>query len=162
MITDKMQAALNAQMNAEMYSSYLYLSMAAYFESRNLQGFAHWMHQQAKEEWVHAMKFYKFINDRMGRVIVREIEAPKTEWASPLEVFEDVAAHEAKVTALIGKLVEQAAAEKDHATAVFLNWFVQEQVEEEASADYIVQTLRAVGDSVGGLYQLDHRLGKRE
>ena len=162
MITDKMQAALNAQMNAEMYSSYLYLSMAAWFESKNLLGFAHWMHQQAKEEWAHGMKFYKFIHDRLGRVIVRGIDAPKTEWSTPLEAFEDVAAHEAKVTALIHKLAEQAAGEKDYATTVFLNWFIQEQVEEESSADYIVQTLRATKESVGGLYQLDHRLGKRE
>lgn len=161
MITDKMQASLNAQMNAEMYSSYLYLSMAAYFESQNLLGFANWMHVQAKEEWEHAMKFYKFINDRRGRVIIRQIDAPPTEWDCPLALFQDVAAHEAKVTALIDKLAEQAAQEKDHATAVFLHWFINEQVEEEANVDQVVQTLKAIKDSVGGLYQLDHQLGKR-
>ena len=161
MITEKMQAALNAQMNAEMYSSYLYLSMAAYFESVNLLGFAAWMHVQAKEEWGHAMKFYKFINDRRGRVILRQIEAPPTQWDAALDVFEDVAKHEAKVTGLICKLADQAAEEKDHATAVFVQWFITEQVEEEANVDQIVQTLKAVKGSVGGLYQLDHRLGKR-
>ncbi len=161
MLSKKMLAALNRQINAELYSSYLYLSMAAWLESENLKGFAHWMQVQAQEEQGHAMKFYKFVNDRLGKVTLAAIDAPPDSWSSPAAVFADVCKHEAKVTGLIHDLAELAAADKDHATSVFLQWFITEQVEEEATANEVLAVLKAVKDSVGGLYQLDHRLGKR-
>jgi ferritin len=161
MLSKKMQAALNKQLNAEMYSSYLYLSMAAWLEAQNLKGMAHWMKAQAKEEHGHAMKFFDFILDRLAEVNLAQIAAPATSWASPLAAFEAVRRHEAKVTGLISDLAEQAAAEKDHATAVFLHWFINEQVEEEAAASEILGKLEAIGDSVGGLHVLDHHMGKR-
>ena len=133
MLNEKVQKALNAQFNAEMYSSYLYLSMNAWFKSINLDGFANWMFQQAKEELVHAMKFYDFINQRGGRVIPAAIDAPPHEWDTPLKVFEATLEHEQKVTGMINHLVEIAGAERDHATHIFLQWFVTEQVEEEES-----------------------------
>jgi len=162
MPNNKMMDALNKQINAELYSSYLYLAMAAYFESINLRGFAQWMSVQAKEEAGHAMKIYKYVIDRGGRVTLTEIAAPPKEWKSPLEAFSDVLKHERKVTGLINKLADQAANAKDHATSVFLNWFVSEQVEEEASAVEIVEKLKVVKDSAGSLLMLDHHLGKRE
>jgi ferritin len=161
MLSKKMLAALNKQLNAELYSSYLYLSMAAWLETQNLKGIAQWMRVQAKEEHAHGMKFFDFVVDRMSEVSLAAIDAPPGSWASPLAVFEDTCKHEAKVTGLIHGLTEQAAAEKDHATGVFLQWFISEQVEEEATANEILGKLQAIGDSVGGLHVLDHHLGKR-
>ncbi len=161
MLNEKIQKALNDQINAEMYASYLYLSMATYFESKNLSGFARWMAAQAGEENGHAMRIYKFVTERGGRVTLQKIDAPPSDWASPLAVFEDAYAHERKVTGMIDKLVEMAAAEKDHATSVMLQWFINEQVEEESTADDIVQKLKMVGESANGLFMLDHALGKR-
>ncbi len=161
MLSKKIQDALNAQINAEMYSSYLYLAMAAHFEAANLKGFANWMQVQATEEYGHAMKFYKYIQDRMGRVTLTAIAAPPAEWASPLAAFEEVARHEAKVTGLINELMNLAQAEKDHATAGVLQWFVNEQVEEEASAADVVNMLKAIKDSTNGLFMIDHQLAKR-
>ena len=161
MIKKKMEDALNEQMNAELYSSYLYLSMAAYFESTNLGGFANWMTVQAQEELMHAMKFYRYIIERGGRVSLRTIEGPETEWKSALDVFEHVSKHEQKVTALIDKLVDLEIEEGDHATSSFLRWFVDEQVEEESSADAVVQKLKLAGDSSGGLFMLDNEFGQR-
>ncbi len=161
MISPKMQDALNKQLNAELYSAYLYRSMAAYFESLFLRGLAHWMTVQAGEEEVHAKKFFEFINDRGGRVLLAAIEAPPTEWSSPLAVFEEVYKHEREVTGLIHDLVGLAAKEKDPASHAFLQWFVTEQVEEEASAEEVVAKLKMVGESKGGLLVLDHHLGKR-
>ena len=129
MIEKAMQEAMNEQINKELFSSYLYLSMAAYFEDKNLPGFAHWMRLQADEEREHAMKFYDFILERGGRVILKAIDAPKTEWSSSLEVAEEVAAHEAKVTASINALYELALKEKDYPAQVMLQWFISEQVE---------------------------------
>jgi ferritin len=157
-----MEDAINKQINAELYSSYLYLSMAAWFESVNLPGFAKWMEVQAKEEHSHAMKFYKHVNERLGRVKLAAIDAPPTQWNSPLAAFQAVAAHEAKVTSLINALVDRAAKEKDYASNAMLQWFVTEQVEEEANADEIVAKLKMAGDSKGSLLVLDHHLGKRE
>jgi ferritin len=137
MVKKKIEAALNKQLNAELYSSYLYLSMSAYFQSINLPGFANWMRVQTQEELVHAMKFYDFINERGGRVMLQKIDSPPTKWASPLNVFESAYKHEQKVTGLINDLVNLAVGEKDHATNIFLQWFVTEQVEEEASADEV-------------------------
>ena len=161
MISDKIQDAFNAQLNAETYSAYLYWSMAAYFDSINLSGFSNWMRCQAQEEMVHAMKFYSFINERGGRVLMKTIEAPPTRWDSPMSAFEAVYAHEQKVTGLINDLVDLAIAEKDHAANAFLQWFVNEQVEEEASADEVVQKLKLVADAPGGLFILDQELGTR-
>jgi ferritin len=161
MISKNMEKALNEQINAEMYSAYLYLSMEAYFRSLDLSGFANWMRVQTQEETTHAMKIYDYIDERGGRVILKSIATPQTEWKSPLAVFEAVYKHEQKVTGLINDLVNLAIKEKDHATSAFLQWFVSEQVEEEASADKIVQQMRMIGDAPGGLFMLDHELGQR-
>ncbi|MGD2248054.1 MAG: ferritin [Candidatus Methanofastidiosia archaeon] len=161
MIEKKMEKAINEQINAELYSSYLYLSMSAYFSSINLNGFSTWMRTQAQEELVHAMKFYDYVIERGGSVTLSEIEAPPTEWDSPLDVFQYTYQHEQKVTGLINGLVDVAASLKDHATTVFLQWFVEEQVEEEASASEIVETLQLMGDAKQGLFMLDKEMSQR-
>lgn len=162
MIADKMAASINAQINAELYSSYLYLSMAAWFESQNLCGMAKWMRVQAKEEQSHAMKFFDYLVDRGGEVKLTAIEAPPVKWSSALAVFGATLEHEKKVTALLNKLADQAQAQKDKPSEILLQWFITEQVEEEANATKIVATLKMIKDSAGGLLQLDHHLGKRE
>ena len=161
MISKKMEKALNGQVNAELYSSYLYLSMESWFKSKNLNGFANWMRVQAQEEMSHAMKFYDFIDERGGRIVLKAIDGPPTEWDSPLAVFEAVYEHEQKVTGLINDLVDLSIKEKDHATNGFLQWFVSEQVEEEASADAAVQQLKMVESAPGGMFMLDRELGRR-
>ena len=161
MLKQNIQDAINDQINAELYSAYLYYSMSAYFESISLKGFSHWMRVQALEEMTHVQKFFSYINDRGGRVLVKPIEAPPTEWESPLAIFEATYAHEVQVTALINKLMDLALAESDHASCNFLQWFVAEQVEEEASADDIVQKLKLVDKSEGGLFLLDQEMDKR-
>ena len=161
MIAKKMEQALNEQVNAELYSAYLYLSMEAYFKSLNLNGFANWMRVQTQEEVAHAMKIYDFINERGGRVTLKAIDGPETEWKSPLAAFESIYAHEQKVTSLINALVDLAIKEKDHAANSFLQWFVNEQVEEEASADEIVQQLKMMQDAPGGMFMMDRELGQR-
>jgi ferritin len=162
MIGKKMQDALNEQINAELYSAYLYQSMAADFLAKNLKGFGHWMQVQAREEEGHAKKIFDFLVERGGRVALKAIAAPPLEWKSPLAVFEDSYAHEQKVTGLIGKLVDLARAEGDHAAEVFLAWFVTEQVEEEANAQEIVEKLRLIKDFPQGLFMLDSVLAQRE
>ena len=161
MIDGRTQEALNKHANAEVYSSYLYLSMSAYFQSINLTGFAHWMRVQAREELDHAMKFYEHVIERGGRVSLQAVEAPAAQWDSPLAAFENAYRHEQKVTGLINQLVDEAVQSKDHATNAFLQWFVSEQVEEEASVDAIVQKLKLVGGAPGGLFMIDHELGER-
>ncbi|UCH89673.1 MAG: ferritin [Thermoplasmata archaeon] len=161
MLNEQMEKALNEQLNAEMYSSYLYLSMSAYFQSRDLPGFANWMRVQAQEELMHAMKFYDFINERGGRVKLDTIEGPEVEWESPQSTFEHVLKHEQKVTGLINGLVDKAIELKDHASNNFLQWFVDEQVEEEASASDVLQKIKLVGSDGSGLLFLDQELGKR-
>jgi len=161
MMDQKIQDAFNGQLNAELYSSYLYLSMAAYFQSQGLKGMAHWMQIQAQEENMHAMKFFDFINERGGRVSLTQIDAPKTEWSSPLNVFEDTYNHECKVTGLINELVDLALSEKDHAANTFLQWFVTEQVEEEATAQEIRDKLKLVSDNPVALFMIDQELGQR-
>jgi ferritin len=161
MIKEKIREALNQQLNAEFFSSYLYLSMASYFESINLKGFANWMRVQTQEELVHAMKFYDFIIERGGQALLSPIEGPPTEWESPLAVFEHAYEHEQKVTGLINNLVDLSIAEQDHATNNFLQWFVAEQVEEEASADEVVQKIKLMGDASGGLFMIDQELAQR-
>jgi ferritin len=135
--------------------------MSAYFDSQNLTGMANWMRIQAQEELTHAMKFFDFVNERDGRVVLTQVGAPKTEWTSPLDVFEDVLAHEKKVTGLINELVDLSLTEKDHAANIFLQWFVTEQVEEEATASTIVDKLKLIGDTPVALYMLDGELGQR-
>ncbi len=162
MLSDRIQKALNGQMNAEIYSSYLYLSMNAYFRSASLDGFANWMFAQAQEELMHGMKFYEFINQRGGRVILAAIEAPPTEWDGPMAVFEDTLKHEQKVTGLINDLVEVAPEERDHATQIFLQWFVTEQVEEEENVGNVLEQLKLLGDAKGGLFMMDRELAKRQ
>jgi ferritin len=162
MLTEKMEAALNSQLNAELYSGYLYLSMNAYFKDLNLDGFANWMYAQAQEELMHAMKFYDFINRRGGRVKLAQIAEPPVEWGSPLDVFEETLKHEQKVTGLINNLVEIALEEHDHATQIFLQWFVTEQVEEEESVGGVLQQLKLLGEAQGGLFMIDRELAKRQ
>jgi len=161
MLSEKIQQVLNDQINAELYSSYLYLSMQAYFESINLPGFANWMKAQTQEELMHAFKLYDFVNERSGRVILNAIDKPPTDWKSPLDVFEQVFKHEQKVTALINNLVNLSNDEKDHATASFLQWFVNEQVEEEASADAVRQQLKLMETAPDGLFMLDKEMAQR-
>jgi ferritin len=161
MISKKMQDALNEQVNAEMYSAYLYLAMDAFFQATNLAGFANWMRVQTQEEMAHAMKIYDYVNERGAAVTLKAIEGPPTEWESPLAVFEAVYEHEQKVTGLINDLVDLAIEEKDHASNTFLQWFVNEQVEEESSADQMVQKLKLVKDAPGGIYMLDNELSQR-
>lgn len=163
MIKDNVRDAINAQMNREFFSSYLYLSMSAYFESVNLRGFAKWMQVQAQEEYAHGMKFYGYLVDQGARVSLDAIEAPQSEWANPLVAFEHALGHEQKVTARIHDLMELAMSEMDHATSGFLQWFVKEQVEEEANATEIVFKMKLASAEKGAvlLYLLDHKLGKR-
>jgi ferritin len=162
MIGKPMQDAMNEQINKELFSSYLYLSMAAYFEDKNLAGFAHWMRMQADEEREHAMKFYDFILERGGRVMLKGIDAPKTDWSSSLEVAEEVAAHEGMVTESIYSLYEIALQEKDYPAQVMLQWFISEQVEEEKNAAEIVANLKLIEDRGTAVLMLDHRLAKRQ
>lgn len=162
MLSDKMQKALNDQVNAELFSSYLYLSMSAYFEAENWFGMSSWMNKQAQEEYAHAMKIFHYIQEAGGRAVLEAIEKPKTEWKSPLEVFEESHKHEIYITNRINDLVNMAIAEKDHATNIFLNWFVTEQVEEVASVDQIVNKFKMIGDNKSALYMLDRELGSRQ
>jgi ferritin len=162
MISKKMGDALNNHLNEELYSSYLYLSMAAHFEDKNLNGFAHWFKLQAKEEWEHGMKFYDFINQAGGKVTLKAIKTPKTNWKSIMEAFKDTLKHEKHITGLINKLVGQAMQAKDYATNNFLQWFVNEQVEEEATVEEIMNKLELIGDAKSGLFMLDRELGFRK
>ena len=162
MIGKTVQDAMNEQINKELFSSYLYLSMAAWFEDRNLPGFANWMRIQADEEREHAMKFYDFILERGGRVLLKAIDAPKTDWNSALEVAEEVAAHEGKVTASIYSLYELAQKEKDYPAQVMLQWFITEQVEEEKNAAELVANLKLIEERGTAVLMLDHRLSKRK
>jgi len=161
MISKTMQDAINEQINKELYSSYLYLSMAAYFEDKNLPGFAKWLHIQEGEERGHAMKLYEFLVDRGGRVLLKPIAAPETDWKTSLDLFKQVAEHEAAVTASIHALYALAMKENDYAAQVMLHWFITEQVEEEKNAAEIVQQLELVEARGTAVLMLDHRLGKR-
>ncbi|HUS70404.1 MAG TPA: ferritin [Anaerolineae bacterium] len=161
MLGKKLEDAINEQVNKELYSAYLYLSMSAYCEAENLPGFANWMRAQAQEEVGHAMRFFDYVNARGGRVVLKAIEVPPPIWKSPLEMFEQVLEHERKVTGTINRLYELALAEKDYAAQVELQWFITEQVEEEDSAGQVVEQLRRVGDQPMGLLMLDRQLGER-
>jgi ferritin len=161
MISPKIEKALNEQINAEMFSAYLYLAMVAYFQDKNLSGFANWMTVQNQEETFHAMKFFRYVSERGGRVTLGAIEKPQFEWESPLAAMEAAQKHEAYITGRINSLVDLAIKEKDHATASFLGWFVDEQVEEEDSVNEVVQKLRLLGSAGGGLFMMDRDMATR-
>lgn len=161
MIGKKMEDALNEQINAELYSAYLYLAMAAYFDSQNLSGFASWMRVQTQEETTHAMKIFDFVSERGGRVVLKAIDEPGKEWKSPLAAFKAAYEHEQYITGRINDLVNLAIKEKDHATNAFLQWFVNEQVEEETSVDNVVQQLKMTEKAPGALFMMDRELGQR-
>jgi len=158
MFVEKILDALNRQINYEMRAYYAYLSMAAYFEDINLKGFSAWFYQHGQEELMHSMKFYQFIHSRRGRVKLYTVPEPEHSWDSPEAAFESALAHEQKVTAAINQLVQLARQEGDYATDSFLQWFVDEQVEEEELVDDVLQKLRLVGDFKPGLYLLDQEL----
>ncbi len=161
MLSEIMQDAINRQINAELYSAYLYAAMAMYFEAVDMSGAAKWMNAQAQEELMHAGKFMNYLNERDGRVILDTIEKPPLEWESVLDAFKSALEHERKVTSLINGLVTLAREENDHMTDNFLQWYVAEQVEEEASVGEVVRKLRLIGDSGGGRFMIDNELGLR-
>jgi ferritin len=157
----EMEKAFNKQVNAEFYSSYLYLSMESYFQSISLSGFAAWMRAQVQEEMFHGIKMYNYIHERGGKAKLEAIAKPEEKWESPLLAFEHILAHEQHVTSLINGLIDVAQDVRDHAAKAFLDWFITEQVEEEASAGQIVDRLRLIGKDSSGLFFLDSELGKR-
>ena len=157
-----MEEALNKQINAELYSAYLYMAMSAYFQEQNLPGFASWMESQAAEETFHAKKFYNYLVEKGGRAEMRAIDAPPMSWKSTIDVFEETLKHEQYVTSLINGLVDLAIEIKDHATNNILQWFVGEQVEEEATADEILNKVKMNNDSAPGMYQLDKEMATRQ
>jgi ferritin len=160
MLQDKIQDALNEQINAEFYSAYLYLAMSAWCEQNDLAGMAHWFQIQAQEEAAHAMKFFGYVVNRSGRVVLGTVEAPPNDWESPIHVFKHTLVHEQEVTARVNKLVDVARDSGDHQTEALLHWFVSEQVEEEATASSIVGKLKLAGDG-GGLFMIDEQLAQR-
>jgi len=161
MITDKVVDAINRQINAELYSGYMYLAMSAYCSDAGVPGAANWLRIQAMEEYTHADRLYNYLVSRGARVILTGIEAPPTEWESLHDVFEKTLAHEQKVTAMINDLVDLAGDEKDHATESFLQWFVDEQVEEEESAQEVLDKVKLAGGPGPGLFMMDGELGRR-
>jgi ferritin len=161
MLKKSIETALNKQVNAELWSSYLYLAMEAHFRAVNLNGFANWMRMQAQEELGHALKIYDYIDERDGKISLTAIAAPKGTWKTPLDVFQDTLKHERKVTGLIHNLAALAEKEKDFATRNFLQWFVDEQVEEESTASNLVEQIKLAGKSSGALFILDRELAQR-
>ena len=161
MLNEKMIEALNTQINKEIYSAYLYLSMSAHSTSTGLKGFANWFMVQYQEEMTHAMKIYDYINDHGGKVKLMAIDQPPTDFGSPLDMFEKTLNHERFVTKSINNLVEIAIEEKDHATQIFLQWFVTEQIEEEANDNEIISKLKLVGNEGNGLFMIDKELAGR-
>ncbi|HHV37390.1 MAG TPA: ferritin [Candidatus Cloacimonetes bacterium] len=161
MISKKMIEAINEQINKELYSAYIYLSMSAWFEEQSLSGMANWMHEQAKEEYDHAMRFFKFLTERGAQVILKAIEQPETEFKTPLNAFEMALEHEKFITGSINDLMSLAIKENDYATKSFLYWFIDEQVEEEDSVSAIVDDLKLVGDKGHGILMINRELGER-
>jgi ferritin len=161
MFSPVVQDKMNQQIMHEMYSAYMYLSMSAHCESANLPGFARWLRMQAEEEMEHALKFYDFIHERNGKVVLFAIDQPPSEFGTPREIFEQVYAHEQKVTGLINSIYELSVKENDYPSQIFLHWFIEEQVEEESNSSQILETLKMIGDSANGLFMLDRQLGKR-
>ncbi|MFI5253598.1 MAG: ferritin [Bacteroidota bacterium] len=161
MLSKTIQNALNEQINKEMYSSYLYMSMATHCVEHNHLGFASWLRVQSREEWSHAMKLYNYIHNDGGHVELDTIEKPAVKFKSPKDIFVQVLAHEQTVTASITKLYELAMKEKNYPTQILLQWFITEQVEEENTAKMILDKLTLIGENVPGLLYLDKELGKR-
>jgi len=161
-LTDKLQVALNDQINAEYHSGYLYLSMVAYFETLNLDGCAHWMRLQAEEEIQHGMKIFEYMLDQGARVKLQPVEGPQVDWKSPLECFEAALGHEKMMTDRINKLANLSIDEQDHATGSLLQWYITEQIEEEANVDDICAKLKLVGESGTGLFMIDRELIQRQ
>jgi ferritin len=162
MLSKEMIDALNEQINMELYSAYAYAAMASYFENKALKGFAHWMHLQTDEEIMHARKLRAYLHDRGAAVTFAAIDAPQVDWKTPLDVFEAALGHERKVTESINKLSTLSVKQNDHATHALLEWFVAEQVEEEANADQVVQQLKLVEGAPGGLFLLDREMAQRQ
>lgn len=161
-LKNSIEKILNQQFNNEYFSSYLYLSMASYFESINLSGFSHWMRKQAEEELVHAMKLFDFVLERNGKMVLTSVKAPETKWKNPLHAFESALIHEKLVTSQINKIFELSKKEKDSATEVFIQWFVKEQVEEESTALKVIEKLKMIKGSENGLLMLDNELSARK
>ncbi len=161
MLKDTVYKKLNDQINSEIYSAYLYFSMAGYFESINLKGFANWMVVQAQEELTHAHRLYSYIINKGEKPKMTAIDAPPHSWSSPLDAMQDVYSHECKVSEMINECVSLALKESDHSSNTMLQWFVNEQVEEEAAADDVVQKLKLISDNSTGLFLLDNELSKR-
>lgn len=162
MLSKSIQDAINEQIKNELYSAYLYLSMAAHFESTNLPGFAHWMKFQATEEVKHGMKFFEYINERGGKVTLKAIDQPPTDFKTPLDIFKMAHKHEQKVTGMINKLYELALKENDYPSQVMLQWFIKEQVEEEKSAESIIEQLKMAGESSAALLMADRQFAQRK
>ena len=161
MITEKMQEAFLAQINKELFSEYLYLSMKAYFASLNLKGFVNWLDIQVQEEHAHAMGMFDYVIERGGKIKLGAIEEPKCDWSSPLEAFKDVVNHEQYITSQINALYDVASDTKDRAAQLFLNWYIKEQVEEEASSGDILAHLELIKDDTKALLDLDKELSAR-
>lgn len=161
MISKTIEDALNDQIAFEFYSAHIYLAMSSYFESIDLPGFASWMRVQYQEEVAHAEKILDYLIERDGRAIIKSFETPPAEWASEQGAFEEAYAHEQLVSGRFNNLMELVISEKDHASQIFLQWFVNEQVEEEASVKAVIQQLKLLGDSKAGLFQMDRELGQR-
>ena len=161
MIKDRIQEEINKQINEEMFSAYLYLAMSADFAAKNLPGFANWMYVQYQEEMTHTMKFYNYLIERGGKVELRAIAKPQQTWESPLAAFEAAYAHEQHITGRINQMMDVAIEERDHATQIMLQWFISEQVEEEANADEIVQQLKFIEGNKHAIYMLDRELAQR-
>jgi len=161
MINKKIQDAINAQINLEQYSAQLYLAMSAHCEGRSFRGFAHWLRVQAQEETKHASKLVTFLLDRGGKLELGAISAPQSDFGTVTQVFETILEHEKSITGKIGFLFELSRAEKDYASEITLQWYVTEQVEEEANVGQIVDQLKAVGEQGGGIWYLDSKMGKR-
>lgn len=161
MINEKMQNEINEQINAEFWSAYLYLSMSAWFTNQNLPGFANWMYIQFQEEQTHAMKLFRYLQERGGSVTLKPIDKVETTWNSPSHAFQETLKHERVVTSLINNLMDTAVELKDYATQSFLNWYIDEQVEEEAAADEILQALLAIENHPSGLRMYDKELSNR-
>ena len=163
MLKKRVEEVLNEQLNREFYSAYLYLSMSAYFDSVDLEGFAHYMKVQYQEEMEHAFKFMNYLLERGGTPELSQVDAPAAAFGTPLQMFEEVLKHEQYVTKCINGLYDLAVKEKDVAAQIFLQWYITEQVEEEASATAVVDKLRLIGDkSVGAIFYVDKEMGKRE
>jgi ferritin len=161
MLKEKVQKAINDQINAEQFSAFLYLSMSAYFYDKGLPGFANWMYIQYQEELTHANKFFKYVNDRGGKVTQKAIEQVETDFDGVIDAFEKTLEHEQKVTASINNIMDVALAESDHATVSFLKWFVDEQVEEEANVTELLDTLKLINGQGNGIFMLDRELRGR-